>query len=91
MFGFLFLSDSFRHPGKFPPCAFDLALRLFLLGSGHLRHGLGEPPAGAMQDGQRHLQIALDLLDRRRLCRRCLPLRLQKQLRLRQNALADHA
>jgi hypothetical protein len=30
MLGFLFLSDSRRHPLQFPACAFDLALRLFL-------------------------------------------------------------
>ena len=60
MLGFLFLSDSCRHPVQFPARTFDLALRLFLLRAIHLRQGFGEPPAGAMQDGNRHLQIALE-------------------------------
>ena len=44
-----------------------------------------------MQDGDHHIQIALHLFDRRRLGRRWLPLRFQKQFRLGENAFADHA
>jgi hypothetical protein len=91
MFRFLFPFDSRRHPVEFPARVFDLALRLFLLRAIHFRQGLGESPAGAMQDGKRHLQIALHLFDRRRLGRRWLPLRFQKQFRLGENALANRA
>src|SRR5450759_809743 len=91
MFRFLFLFDSRRYPVEFPACVFDLALRLFLLRVSHLRQGLGEPPAGTMQDGDRHIQIALHLFDRRRLGGRWLPLRFQKQFRLGENALANRA
>jgi len=59
MFGFLLLSDSRRHPVQFAARAFDLPLRMFLLPAVHLRQGFGKLPAGAMQDGNRHLQIAL--------------------------------
>jgi hypothetical protein len=59
MFGFLFLPHSRRHPVEFPSRAGDLASRLFLLPANHLRQGFGQPPARAMQDGHRHLQIAL--------------------------------
>jgi hypothetical protein len=74
MFGFLFLSDARRHPLQFPARAFDLALRLFLSRAIHLRQGFGEPPAGAMQNRHRHLQVAVE-------CgggSRRLPLRFQK-------------
>ena len=91
MVPFLLLSDSFRHPVDFPACVFNLALHLFLLWSRHLRERFGEPPAGTLQDSQRHLQIALDLFDRRRLGCRWLPLRFQKQFRFGENALANHA
>jgi hypothetical protein len=93
MFGFLFLSDSdsFRHPRQFPPSAFDPALGLLLLRAIHFEHGFAEPPAGALQDGERHLQIALDLFDCRRLGCRWLSLRFQKQFRLGENAFANHA
>jgi hypothetical protein len=91
MFGFLFLSDSFRHPVQFPARVFHLALRLFLLRASHLREGFGEPPAGTTQDGNRHLQIALHLFDRRRLGCRWLPLRFQKQFRFGENTLANRA
>jgi len=64
---------------------------LFLLRAGHLRQGFGKPPAGATQDGNRHIQIALHLFDRRRLGNRWLPLRFQKQFRLGENALANRA
>ena len=91
MFRLLLLSDSFRHPVQFPARIFHLALRLFLLRASHLRQGFGEPPAGATQDGDRHLQIALHLFHRRRLGCGRLPLRFQKQFRLGQNAFADRA
>ena len=87
--GFLFFSDARRHPLQFPARAFDLALRLFLLPAIHLRQGCGEPPAGAMQDGHRHLQFAIQSR-RGRLGGRRLPLRFQKQFRLGQDAFADH-
>ena len=64
---------------------------MFLLRHVHLRQRLGEPSVGPTQNGQRHLQIALDLFRRRGLCRLRLPLRFQKQFRLGQNALANHA
>lgn len=57
----------------------------------HLRQGFGEPPAGTTQNGQRHLQIALDLFDRRGLHHRRLPLRFQKQFWFSEDALANHA
>jgi hypothetical protein len=91
MFRLLFLFDSRRHPVEFPARVFELALRLFLLRAGHLRQGFGEPPAGATQDGDSHIQIALHLFDRRRLGRRWLPLRFQKQFRFGENALANRA
>jgi hypothetical protein len=90
MFRFLFLSDARRHPLQFPARAFDLALRLFLSRAIHLRQSFGEPPAGAMQNGHRHLQIAVECgCGRSR--SRWLPLRFQKQFRLGEDALADHA
>jgi len=49
-----------------------------LLQTRHLRQSGGEAPAGATQDGHRHLQIALHLFDRRRLDGQGLPLRFQK-------------
>jgi hypothetical protein len=91
MFRFLFLSDSFRHPVQFTARAFDGVLCLLLLRRGHLRQGVGEPAAGTTQNGQRHLQIASDLSECGRLRRLRLPLRFQKQLRLGENALANHA
>jgi len=87
----LFLSDSRRHPVEFAARAFDLAPRLFQLLAIHLRRRFPQTAAGAMQNGNRHLQIALEP---GRLCggrRRRLPLRFQKQFRLGQNALANHA
>ena len=70
--------------------AFDLALRLFLLPVIHLRQGFGKPPAGSMQDGNGHLQFALEG-NRGRTGGWRLPLRFQEQFRLGQDALADHA
>jgi hypothetical protein len=88
--GFLFLSDARRHPLQFPARAFDPTLRLLLLPAIHLRQGFAEPPAGAMQDGRRHFQFALQGRRGGPGGRR-LPLRFQKQFRLGQDALADHA
>src|ERR1039457_6016299 len=90
MWSFPFLSDSRRHPVQFPARAFDLALRLFLLPAVHLRQGFGEPPAGAMQDGDGHLQFAIES-GRGRPGGQRLPLRFQKQFRLGEDALANHA
>jgi hypothetical protein len=90
MFRFLFLSDLFRHPVQLPARAFDRALRLLLLRDVHLGNGFGESPTRTTQDGQRHLQIALHLFDRRGLLDRRLPLRFQKQFRFRENTLANH-
>jgi hypothetical protein len=90
MFGFLFLSDSRRHPVEFPSRAFDLASRLFLLPASHLRQGFAQPPASSMQDGYRHLQIALES-GSGRLGGWRLPLRFQKQFRCGEDTLADHA
>jgi hypothetical protein len=89
MFRFLFLSDARRHPLQFPARAFELALRLFLVRAIHLRQSFGEPPAGATQNGHRHLQVALEC-GRGRSDSRRLPLRFQKQFRLGEDALADH-
>jgi hypothetical protein len=91
MFLFRLLSHSFRHPVQFAARAFDLASDLLLLRAVHLRQDRRQPPAGAPQNGHRHLQIALHLFHRRGLTGRRLPLRLQKQLRLGQNALARGA
>jgi hypothetical protein len=91
MFRLLLLSHSFRHPRQFPPRVFDLAFDPLPLRAGHLRHGFREPPVGAMQDGDGHFQIARDLLGCCRRGGRRLPLRLQEQLRLGQNALASYA
>ena len=88
--GFLFLSDSFRHPVEFATCACDPGLQLFLLLAIHLRQSLGEPPVSSTQDGPRHLQFAIEG-HRGRLGDRRLPLRFQKQFRLGEDALADHA
>jgi hypothetical protein len=75
---FLLPSDSCRHPRQLPARVFDLPLGLLLLRASHLRQSGGEAPAGATQDGHRHLQIALHLFDRRRPGGRRLPLRFQK-------------
>jgi hypothetical protein len=86
----LLLSDARRHPFQFAARVGNLVLRLFLLRGRHLRQGFGEPPPGAFQDGYRHLQFVPDG-DRGGLGRRRLPLRFQKQFRLREEALASHA
>jgi hypothetical protein len=78
MFRLLLLSDSFRHPVQFPARSFHLPLRLFLLRVRHLRQRFGKPLSRTPQDGDRQLQIALHLFDRRGLGCRRLPLRLQK-------------
>jgi hypothetical protein len=89
MFRLLLPSDSFRHPVEFPARILQLALRLFLLRASHLRQRFAEPSSGTTQDGDHHIQVALDLFDRRRLGCRRLPLRFQKQFRLGENAFAD--
>src|SRR5437588_2358512 len=61
MFALFSLSDSFRHPRQFPPRAFDPAFGLLLLRTIHLPHRVGEPAVGAMQDRDRHFQIACHL------------------------------
>ena len=65
-------------------------MHLFLSRAIHLRQGFGQPPAGAMQDGNRHLQVVFQS-GRGRPGGRRLPLRFQKQFRLGEDALADHA
>jgi hypothetical protein len=90
MLGFLFLSDSRRHPLQFLARTCDLALRFFLAQIIHLGQGCREPPAGATQDGHRHFQIALHS-GRGRPAGRHWPLRFQKQFRLGQDALAYNA
>ena len=92
MLGFLLLPDSdpFRHPVELAARTFDPLLRLLLLPVIHLRQGVGKPPAGAMQYGNRHFQFALQG-DRGRPGGRRLPLRFQKQFRLGEDALADYA
>src|SRR5260370_31187068 len=89
MFRLLLLSDSFRHPVEFPARIFNLALRLFLLRTSHLRQRFGKPPSGTTQDGDHHIQIALHLFDRRRLGWSCLPLGFQKQFRLGENSFSN--
>ncbi len=76
---------------EFPARVFNLALRLALLRARHLWEGFREPPADTTQDGNRHLQIALHLFDRRGRGCGWLPLRFQKQFRFGQNALANRA
>jgi hypothetical protein len=91
MFRCLLLSDSLRHSIEFPARRFELFLGPLLLTAVHLRHGRGEPPASAMQDRNRHLQIALDLPGYRWPGCRRLPLRFEKQFRFGENALANQA
>jgi hypothetical protein len=90
MFGFLFLCDARRHLVQFSARAFDVVLHLLLSRTIHLRQGFGQPPVGAMQHGHGHFQLALQG-HRSRPGGRRLPLRFQKQFRLGENALADHA
>jgi hypothetical protein len=90
MLGVLFLSDSSFHPVQFAPRAFHLALHLFLVLAVHLRQRFGKPAAGTLQDGNRHLQIALECDsggpgDGR------LPLRFQKQFRFGEDTFSNHA
>jgi hypothetical protein len=62
---------------------------VFLLRAGHLRQSFGQPPAGATQDGNRHLQVALQG-HRRGTGARRLALRFQKQFRLGEHARANY-
>src|ERR1019366_8869234 len=91
MLAFLFLSDPFRHPVELPARAFDPALRPLLLRAVHLRQCLAAPAVRALQNGQRHFQIAFHLFQRGRRCRKRLSLCFQKQLRLAEYALANDA
>jgi len=91
MFRLLLPSDSFRHPVEFPARILQLALRLFLLRASHLRQRFGELSTGAAQNGERHLQVALNLFGCSWLRRLRLPLRFQKQFRFVENALSNHA
>ena len=86
----LFLSDARRHPLQLAARAFDLSLRVFQLRASHLRQSFGEPPAGATQDGNGHLQVVLQG-NRRGTGGRRLPLRFQKQFRLGEHARANYA
>jgi hypothetical protein len=65
-------------------------LGLLLLLAVHLRQRLGESLAGAMQNGNDHLQFTMEC-HRGRLGDPRLTLRFQKQFRLSEDALADHA
>jgi len=60
MLGCLFLSDSLRHSVEFATRACEPGLRLLLLSAVHLRQSLDEPPSGAMQNGNSHLQFAIE-------------------------------
>jgi hypothetical protein len=51
---------------RFPARAFDLPLRLFSLRIAHLRQRFSEFPAGAAQNGNLYLQVAIQ-------CRRPVP------------------
>jgi hypothetical protein len=85
----LFLCDARRHPVQLAARAFDLPLRLFLLRASHLRQSFGEPPTGATQDGNGHLQVALQG-NRRGTGGWRLALRFQKQFRLGEHARANY-
>ena len=63
---------------------------MFLLRDVHLRQSFGELTAGAAQNGESHLQVALDLFGCGRL-RLWLSLCFQKQFRFGENALSNHA
>jgi hypothetical protein len=90
MRGFLLLSDARRHAVQFAARVCNLALRLFLLRLRHLRQSVGETPAGAFEDGYRHLQFMIEG-NRGGPDGHRLPLRFQKQFRLREEAFANHA
>lgn len=90
MLYFLLLSDSRRQPVEFPARACDVALHLFLLRALHLRHSFRQPPAGTAQDGNGHLQIALEF-PRGGLGGRRTPLRFEEQFGLGEDALANDA
>jgi len=61
---------------------------LFLLRAIHLRQSFRQPPAGTTQNGNGHLQIALEFYRSGPADWR-LPLRFQKQFRLGEDALAN--
>ena len=64
---------------------------LLLLRDVHLRQRFGELSAGAAQNGERHLHVALDLFGCGRLRRLRLPLGFQKQFRFGENTFANYA
>ena len=69
--------------------AIDLTARVFTLAAIH--SGAGNPLAGPVHDRYHHLQIAHQGGGlRRRRCRLHLALRFEKQLRLLENAFANH-
>jgi len=57
--GFLFLLHLLRHPLQCPARLPDLLLGLVALLAIHFRQCRGQPPAGALHDGRRRLQVAL--------------------------------
>lgn len=72
--------------------AVDMAPRLITLRAIQVWRGGGQSPAGPVDDRRSRLQIAQEFVRRRRgRLRLDLPLRFQKQLRLRENALAGLA
>ena len=70
--------------------AIDLAPHLFELMGVHAGGGATHPPAGAVHDRHRHLQIAQQFRGWRPRRFRHLPLRLEKQLGFIENAFANH-
>jgi hypothetical protein len=55
---FLLLGDSLGQVVQFTAGAIDLAPRLFQLLALHLPNRAGKPPAGTVDDGHHHVQIA---------------------------------
>jgi len=89
--GFLFLFHSLRHPVQFSARLPDLVSHLAALLAVHLRQCCVEPLAGALHNGSRRLQIALQRGGLGGGWSFCLALRFQKQLWLSKNALAHQA
>jgi len=55
---FLLLGDSLGQMVQFTAGAIDLAPRVVQLLALHLRSRAGKPPAGTVDDGHHHVQIA---------------------------------
>jgi hypothetical protein len=90
IFGSFITCDLFGDAVQFPAHAFDLAQRLSPLCIVQLRNGFTHAAAGPVQNGRRRLQC-LRQCSGLCCCRtRPLPLSLQKQLRLGEDALANH-